>query len=298
MRAATLAITGLFVLGSAAGAQNPRPSAEERARQRAEAERRLQEELRSPRPIDAGQSLWIDELTWMEVRDAIAAGKTTVIIPTGGIEQNGPYVVTGKHNVILRGQCESIARRLGNALCAPVIAFVPEGNIENKSGHMRYPGTISLKEETFRALLDDVASSLKAHGFTEMILIGDSGGNQAGLRATADALTTRWKGSSAVARFIPEFYDNEGLIAYMNKELGIVEPKDDGFHDYYWITALMMAVDVKAARYDERVKAGLAHINGVSIAPADRTVEVGRKLMEWRTDQTVKAIQAARAGTR
>lgn len=264
--------------------------------QRAEAQRRLEAALKEPRTIDAVNSVWIEELTWMEVRDAIAAGKTTVIIPTGGIEQNGPYAVTGKHNVILRGQCESIARRLGNALCAPVIAFVPEGNIERKSGHMAYPGTISLNESTYRALLHDIASSLAAHGFTELILIGDSGGNQPGLKATADTLNARWAGKGTVARFIPEFYDNDGLIAYMNKELGIVEPKDDGWHDYYWITALMMAVDVSAVRYDERVKAGKATINGVSIAPKEKSVEVGKKLMEWRTEQTVKAIMAQRSG--
>jgi hypothetical protein len=97
-----------------------------------------------------------------------------------------------------------------------------------------------------------------------------------------------------VARFIPEFYDNDGLIAYMNKELGITEPENDGWHDYYWITALMMAVDVSAVRYDQRVKAGKATINGVSIAPKERSVEVGRKLMEWRTEQTVKAIERQR----
>ncbi|HSA54551.1 MAG TPA: creatininase family protein [Gemmatimonadaceae bacterium] len=264
------------------------------AEQRAEAQRRLEAALKEPRTIDAVNSVWIDELTWMEVRDAIAAGKTTVIIPTGGIEQNGPYAVTGKHNVILRGQCESIAKRLGNALCAPVIAFVPEGNIERKTSHMAYPGTISLNESTYRALLHDITSSLAAHGFTELILIGDSGGNQAGLRATADTLNARWAGKGTVARFIPEFYDNDGLIAYMNKELGIVEPKDDGWHDYYWITALMMAVDVSAVRYDQRVKAGKATINGVSIAPKEQSVEVGKKLMEWRTTQTVNAIMKQR----
>ncbi len=98
-------------------------SPEERAR-------RFQEELRAPRPIEALNSVWIEELTWMEVRDALAAGKTTAIIPTGGIEQNGPYVATGKHNYVLQGACEGIARKLGNALCAPIIKLVPEGNIE------------------------------------------------------------------------------------------------------------------------------------------------------------------------
>jgi creatinine amidohydrolase/Fe(II)-dependent formamide hydrolase-like protein len=250
-----------------------------------------------PRPVDALNSIWVEELTWIEVRDALAAGKRTVIIPTGGIEQNGPYVATGKHNVILRGQCESLARRLGNALCAPIIAFVPEGNIDPQTGHMRYPGTITLQETTFRALLDDIASSFRAHGFSEIILIGDSGGNQSGMKATAEALNARWGAKGAVARFVPEFYDNSGLIAYMNNELGIKEPNDDGWHDYYWITALMMAVDPSVVRYDERVKAGKASINGVSIAPKEKTIEVGEKLIEWRTTQTVKAIEKARAAT-
>ncbi|MGQ0643675.1 MAG: creatininase family protein [Gemmatimonadaceae bacterium] len=266
--------------------------------QRAEAERRLQVELRMPRPVDALNSVWIEELTWIEIRDALAAGKKTVIIPTGGIEQNGPYVATGKHNVILRGQCESLARRLGNALCAPIIAFVPEGNIEPPTSHMRYPGTITLQDATFRALLDDIASSFKAHGFSEIILIGDSGGNQSGIKATADALNARWAGKGAVARHIPEYYDNRGLIAYMNNELGIKEPNDDGWHDYYWITALMMAVDPSVVRYDERVRAGKATINGVSIAPKEKTIAVGKKMIEWRTDQTVKAIEKARASTK
>jgi len=288
-----LLIAGIPLLASSATAQS-----RQTPEQRAEAERRFQTELRMPRPVDALNSVWIEELTWIEVRDAIAAGKTTVIIPTGGIEQNGPYVATGKHNVILRGQCESLARRLGNALCAPTVVFVPEGDIEPPSGHMRYPGTITLKEETFRTLLDDIASSFKVHGFTEIILIGDSGGNQSGLKATAETLNARWGGKGSVARFIPEFYDNSGLIAYMNKELGITEPNDDGFHDYYWITALMMAVDPAVVRYDERVRAGKATINGVSIAPKEKTIAVGKKLIAWRTTQTVKAIERSRASTK
>ena len=131
----------------------------------------IQRQLQTPRPIDALNSVWIEELTWMEVRDAIRDGKTTAIISTGGIEQNGPYLATGKHNYVLAEACEGIARELGNALCAPVIKLVPEGGIEEPTGHMRYPGTISLREETFRQVLDDVASSLKAHGFEHIITL-------------------------------------------------------------------------------------------------------------------------------
>lgn len=260
----------------------------------ADQERRLQEELRAPRPIDAASSVWIDELTWMEVRDAVAAGHTTAILSTGGIEQNGPYLVTGKHNVILRGVCEALAKELGNALCAPVIPFVPEGDIEPKSGHMRYPGTISVREETYRMLLDDVASSLHAHGFTEIILIGDSGGNQRGLEATAATLNERWRGTGGRALYIPEFYAYDALLEHMNA-LGVVEPDDEGLHDALWITVLMMTVDPASVRYEERVRAGRATINGASIEPLEERVELGRQLMQFRVRQTIDAIRAARA---
>jgi creatinine amidohydrolase/Fe(II)-dependent formamide hydrolase-like protein len=261
----------------------------------AEARQALEAELRAPNPIAGVDNIWIDELTWYEVRDAIAAGKTTAIIATGGIEQNGPYLITGKHNVVLRGMCEAIARKLGNALCAPVIAFVPEGDIEQKTGHMRYPGTISLREETYRMLLEDVAGSLKAHGMTEIILIGDSGGNQDGMEATAERLNTQW--TDARAHFIPEFYRYADLVTFLEQELG-VKQVSEGLHDDFQITALMMAVDPVTVRYDERVKAGKASINGVDITPREKTIEIGRKLMEFRAGQTVNAIHKAIAATK
>jgi len=261
----------------------------------AEARQALEAELRAPNPIAGVDNIWIDELTWYEVRDAIAAGKTTAIIATGGIEQNGPYLITGKHNVVLRGMCEAIARKLGNALCAPVIAFVPEGDIEQKTGHMRYPGTISLREETYRMLLEDVAGSLKAHGMTEIILIGDSGGNQDGMEATAERLNTQW--TDARAHFIPEFYRYADLVTFLEQELG-VKQVSEGLHDDFQITALMMAVDPVTVRYDERVKAGKASINGVDITPREKTIEIGRKLMEFRAEQTVNAIHKAIAATK
>ncbi|MCI0436042.1 MAG: creatininase family protein [Gemmatimonadetes bacterium] len=267
-------------------------TAEERARQQAEQERRLQEELRAPRPIDAFDSVWIEDLTWMEVRDAIAAGRTTVIVPTGGVEQNGPYLVTGKHNVVLEAACEGIARKLGDALCAPIVAFVPEGDIEPKSGMMRYPGTISLKEETYRALLDDIGSSLKAHGFEHIIYIGDSGGNQTGMDGVAKLQNERW--GTRIAHFVPEFYRYADVFAWMDKELDIREPAREGIHDDFVITSIMMTVDPTTVRYDQRVRAGKASINGLPIAPKEQAIETGKKLLQFRVDTTVEAIRAAR----
>ncbi len=267
---------------------NPERRAEMQVRQ-AEA---LLADMRMERPIEVLNSVWIEELTWMEVRDALREGKTTAILSTGGIEQNGPYLATGKHNYVLEGACEGIARKLGNALCAPIVKLVPEGDIDNPTGHMRYPGTISLREETYRAVLDDVASSLRAHGFTDVVFIGDSGGNQAGMAAVADVLNERWSGS-ARAHYIPEFYRYREVHDWMERELGIRETKNDGFHDDFVITTIMMVENPESVRYSQRVAAGKASINGLSIADKEAAIETGRKLLAFRVDQTVEAIQAA-----
>ncbi len=168
-------------------------------------------------PLPAATTVWLEEMTWMDVRDAVKAGKTTIIIPTGGQEPNGPWLVTGKHNYVLQANCEAIARKMGNALCAPIIKLVPEGNIEPASGHMTSPGTISLREGTFRAVLTDVVTSLKQHGFQHIILIGDSGGNQGGQRAVADSLTGIWKGTPIVAH-IQEYYDYAKVAEHMKSK--------------------------------------------------------------------------------
>lgn len=265
---------------------------EEQAARQAERERARQEMMRMPNPIEPLNSVWIDELTWIEVRDLIAAGTTTAIIPTGGVEQNGPYLANGKHNYVLQGACDQIARRLGNALCTPVLKLVPEGDPENIS----YPGTLSLRQETFRMVLEDVGNSLKSQGFTDVILIGDSGGNQRGLEATATTLNARWAGSGATAYFIPEYYNYNDVGKYMEEELGYVETVNDGHHDDFYITSLMMVTSPESVRYHQRVAADEATINGLSIAPIHQALEVGHKLMEFRTNVTVKAIHAAMHG--
>lgn len=261
----------------------------------AERERRIQEELAAPNPLAASDSLWIEELTYMEVRDRIIEGYTTAIIPTGGIEQNGPYLATGKHNVILRSLCPAIAAALGNALCAPVVAFVPEGNIDPPSGAMRFPGSISVRDETYRALLDDIASSLKQNGFRNIVLIGDSGGNQRGMAQVADELNERWNGSGVTAHFVVEFYTPgwEETERYTEQELGVAETRSDGYHDDIWVTAMMMVSDPASVRYEQRVEANLASINGVKITPLDETIELGRKMVKFRAEYSANAIRRA-----
>src|SRR5213595_2951415 len=84
----------------------------------------------------------LEEMTSPELRERIAAGKTTILIPIGGTEQNGPHMVLGKHNARARILAQRIAEKLGNALVAPVIAYTPEGSIDPPTQHMKYPGTI------------------------------------------------------------------------------------------------------------------------------------------------------------
>src|SRR4029450_5691131 len=132
---------------------------------------------------EALDSVFLEELTWMEVRDALQAGKTTVLVPTGGVEQNGPYLATGKQNYALRATTEAIARKLGNALVAPVVPFVPEGDIDPPTTPMKYPGTTSPTEDTYERLLTEICACFRTHGFENIVLIGDSGGNQQGMKA-------------------------------------------------------------------------------------------------------------------
>ncbi|MFM8532220.1 MAG: creatininase family protein [Acidimicrobiia bacterium] len=242
-------------------------------------------------PLPAPNTVWLEEMTWIDVRDALKAGKTNIIIATGGMEPNGPWLVTGKHNYVLHANCEAIARKMGNALCAPIVKFVPEGGIEPKTGHMTSPGTITAREETFQMLLTDIAESLQAHGFKNIILIGDSGGNQKGQAAVAEKLTAKWAGK-ALALHIGEYYDYASVAKYMEGQ-GIKEGKSDGMHDDPIITLNMFIDDPNSVRFNERVKAGKATINGVNVGDKAKNTELARKIVEFRATKTIEAINKA-----
>ena len=150
-----------------------------------------------PRPIDMHDSVWIEDLTMLEVRDLIKAGKTTALILTGGIEENGPYLTTGKHNNVLKATGESIARALGNALVAPIVTLEPGNPLRPNIS----PGTIVLSQATFQAVLTDMANSLRSQGFKDIVMVGDSGGNAKGMQAAATSLNAEWKGTATSTSF-------------------------------------------------------------------------------------------------
>jgi creatinine amidohydrolase/Fe(II)-dependent formamide hydrolase-like protein len=242
-----------------------------------------------PRPIDMRDTLWIEDLTVLEVRDLIKAGKTTALILTGGIEENGPYLTTGKHNNVLRAMGDPIARALGNALIAPIVTLEP-GNPER----VRMPGTVLLSPETFKAVVSDMAVSLKTQGFKHIVLLGDSGGNIKPLTEAAEALNVKWKaaGSDVRAYSIPEYYNYGEVEEFEKTTLGIHEQME-GLHDDYYISAIIAVHDPNGIRMPERVKAGKFAINGVSLAPIEKTVENGKKIIAFRTEKTVAAIRKA-----
>lgn len=260
----------------------------------------------APRPIAARQSLWTEELTWMEVRDAVRAGNTRILIGTGGIEHNGPYVVTGKHNYVLQTVLPYIAREIGHTLIAPIVKFVPEGAIDPKpTDHMAYPGTISVEETTFEALLTDICRSYRAHGFRDIILIGDSGGNQKGMEIVARQLNAEWKGEGARVHYLPEYYNQDPWSYQFLKKLGIVqidktpppgEAADrpahtrNGVHDDIYYEAQVAVQDPNLIRAEERLKTKQFSLHGVELAPLSKTVELGRRLAEYRAQITAAAF--------
>jgi len=265
--------------------------------QQAEAAKRREAEMVAPRPIAAFDSVWTEELTWMEVRDAIKAGKTTGLILTGGVESNGPHLATGKHNFILKVMGEAIARKLGNALVAPIVTLEPGRPDSERVA----PGSVFLSPATYRAVLTDMASSLRGMGFTNVILLGDSGGNQGAMKEVAATLDEKYKATGTRFYFIPEYYDYAS-VQKMLQASGIPEKIEigasqgsDQIHEEYGIDALMALYDPRTIRIDERTMANRATINGVSLLPMSKTLEMGKKIVELRTRLTVDAINKALA---
>ena len=157
-------------------------------------------------PAPASPSLVLEDLTWIEARDAIAAGKTTILVPIGGTEQNGPHMILGKHNARAAELAQRIAAELGNALVAPEMAYVPEGSIDPPAGHMKYPGTISIPEDAFEKTLEGAARSFRRAGFRDIVFLGDHGGYRKSLDRVARKLDAEWSKAGVRVHPLPEYY--------------------------------------------------------------------------------------------
>lgn len=243
----------------------------------------------APAPaLAAEREVEIERMTWLAVRARIAAGAITAILPTGGTEQNGPHMAIGKHNYIVAETSRRIARALGDTLVAPVLAYVPEGDIERRSGHMSYAGTISVPDGVYMQLLEAAAASLEAHGFKLIVLLGDSGGNQAPQREVARRLSARWAGKAVRVMNAEAYYAGNGGDAML---LGEGETAGSlGTHAGIRDTSELMAVapwavDLAHARPDADGATGDARR-----ASAAR----GERLLAGKVAAAVAEIRAAR----
>ena len=243
----------------------------------------------------AQDSVFLEELTWTEVRDAIRGGKTTVIIPTGGTEQNGPHMVLGKHNYLVRYKAGEIAQRLGDALVAPVMAYVPEGDVDPPTSHMRFAGTITTPQEVFEQVLAFAARSLAQHGFTDIALLGDSGGNQAGQRAVAESLNAEWEHTPARVHHLTDFYPGPG-DAWL-REQGETEA-DAGSHASIHDTASLLFLNPEMLRLD-KLGAGVAGDASGLVGNSSRaTAEYGERILEMQINAAVRQIRVLRESSR
>jgi creatinine amidohydrolase/Fe(II)-dependent formamide hydrolase-like protein len=238
--------------------------------------------------------VWLDDYTWTELATAVNAGKTTIIVPIGGTEQNGPHMALGKHNVRVKILAERIAQTLGNALVAPVIAYVPEGDIEPPTSHMRFPGTISVPERTFQSVLESAARSFKRHGFRDIVFIGDHSGYQKSEQAVAARLNREWAASPVRVHAIVAFYEvTQSRYRDLLRRRGFTD-EEIGTHAGVADTSLTLAIDPSLVREDRLQSAAAeGQKSGVHGDPRRSSAELGGLGIDVIVTETVNEIRNA-----
>ena len=240
-------------------------------------------------------SAYLEDLTWTELRDRIAAGATTVLVPIGGTEQSGPQMALGKHNQRVKVIAGRIAQKLGNAVVAPTIAYVPEGAVEPPAGHMRFAGTISISEAAFEALLEGAARSFRQHGFREIVLLGDHGGYQKSLERVAAKLNREWAarpGAKVIA--LVDYYRVSQIDFVEALKAKGFSVDEIGTHAGLADTALMLAIDPAMVRADALATAANAGPReGVHGDPRRATAELGQIGIALQVERSVQVIRDA-----
>jgi creatinine amidohydrolase/Fe(II)-dependent formamide hydrolase-like protein len=241
-------------------------------------------------------TVFIEAMTWMEIRDAIADGKTTIIIATAGTEQKGPHMVMGQHKYVMEHTTDQIARGLGNALVSPIMTYVPEGMWgDEPRGHMRMPGTITLPQEWFEDLLMHTAKSHAAGGFTDIVFVGDSGGNQNGMSAVTDRLNEEWAGTDTRAHWIGDYYSksSDDIREYL-RGLGYVDDQI-GSHGGIVGTSQLLFVNPTHVRLELAAPQGGFEGSGVSGDPTLASPEFGQRFVRFKIDNALAQIRASLA---
>ena len=242
----------------------------------------------------AAASPHIEDMTWTELRDRVKAGSTTVLVPIGGTEQNGPHMVLGKHNVRARALAARIALRLGNAVVAPVIAYVPEGSITPPAAHMRFTGTVSIPDSVFEALLEATARSFCQHGFHDVVFLGDHGSYQTSEVRVATKLNREWASRSAcMAHGLVDYYRVSQTVYVDALRARGFSLDEIGTHAGLADTALALAVDPSLVRLEALTHGAKPAVqDGVYGDPRRATAELGQAGVDAIVDASVMQIRA------
>lgn len=248
--------------------------------------------LAAPALAAAGPaSVYIEDLTSPELRERIAGGATTVLVPIGGTEQSGPHIALGKHNVRARVLAGRIAQSLGNTLVAPTIAYVPEGAITPPAGHMRFAGTISIPDAAFESVLEATARSFCQHGVRDVYFLGDHGGYQKNEEKAAARVN---RAPSCRVHALLDYYraTQTSYVAEL-KRRGHGDA-EIGMHAGLADTALSLAIDPALVRQDALAAgARVGKAGGVDGDPRRATAELGRLGVDRIVSASVAAIRAS-----
>jgi creatinine amidohydrolase/Fe(II)-dependent formamide hydrolase-like protein len=175
-----------------------------------------------------------EKMTWVEVKAALAAGKTTALIYTGGTEQRGPQGANGGHNLFAHATVEAIARELGNAIFLPVLPYTP-------NDAEAIPGTIGITNELLAAMLERITEESILNGFHNVILMGDHGGGQPQVyEEVAKKLDRRYRPNGIRVFYCDQVYRaaNDAFDQYLAQH-----GYPPGLHGYLYDTSQAMYLD-------------------------------------------------------
>ncbi|MDP9090850.1 MAG: creatininase family protein [Pseudomonadota bacterium] len=262
--------------------------------------------LSSPALAALTHSLLIEDMTWTEVREAIAAGKTTAIYYAASTEQNGPAVALGKHVFVAHYLSQQIAARLGNALVYPTMPFAPTGDWgligpglidpAKKTGHMRYAGSVNLSEEAFGVVAHDVTLSAISAGFTNVVLMCDHGGKaQSQLDQVAKSMNAEWGAKGIHVYYIPDLYfkEKDVMKEYMQKHDLPIDSHagTDDTSELKYVDKMVNGNSPKWIRSSKLIKGHEGDGTGVDGDETKATLELGKMFTDAKVSFAVSQIR-------
>lgn len=237
-----------------------------------------------------------EKMTWVEVKCEIAAGKTTALLYTGGVEERGPQNANGGHNLIAHAVVEAVARKLGNAIFLPVLPYTP-------NDAEPIPGTIGITNELLAAMLERITEQAFLNGFRNVILMGDHGGGQPEVyEKVANQLNARY-GALRVF-YCDQVYrrGNDGFDEYLAQH-----GYPPGLHGYIFDTSEMLYLDkdntwvrrdLVSSAVGDPVVDGKVHVgpqspyNGIQGDARRSTAELGKLAFDMKVDYAVRQIRS------